>query len=166
MFGWEAHHSFTLERLCVYCKSVFSFVRLFFLIFVCLSNWLFFPFMLLFPTTPVFDPFPPSDLYLSPSSLFSHCLPSLSLFFTPHFALYFKCPLLIPSSIILFPCLAVALFSFQICLASACLSVSLLPVPPPSSRHPSHRWSGGCHRGELALEVGAGQSFWPLTLWP
>lgn len=155
---FKPHHCFAHEGLCVYCKSVFSFVLLFFLIFVCLSNWLFFPFMLLFPTTPVFDPFPPSVLYLSLSPLFPHCLPSLLLSFTPPWSL---CPLLVLSSLILFPCLVVALFFFQICLS---VHVFLLLLPP-SSLHPSRRWSGGCHLGELALEVGTGQSFCPLTIW-
>lgn len=98
----EGHTASVLwQGLCVYCKSVFSSATLFFPIFVCLSNVLFFAFPLLVPTTPVSDP----NLCLSPVSLFSHCLPSLLLSFTPPCSVFYV-PFLTPR-------LVVALLSFQ-----------------------------------------------------
>lgn len=157
MFGWKAHHCFSREGLCVYCKSVFSFVLVFFLIFICLFNWLFFPFMLLFPTTPLFDPFPPSVLYLPLSPLFSHCLTAVS-----HSPLLFMFPTQ-PLIYISLPmsCCSPLFPNLSFCLSFCCPS----SLPLSSSLHPTHRWSGGCHLGELALEVGAGQSLCPLTIW-
>lgn len=130
IFGWKPHHLFTRPGLCVYCKSVFSFALLFFLIFVCLSNWLFSPFMLLFPTTPLFDPFPLSDLCLSPS-LFSHCLPSLLLSFTPPRSLFYVPDL---NSFPLSCCCSLLFSNLYFCL-SFCFPppVSSLVIPPSFS---------------------------------
>lgn len=82
---------FPLRSLCVYCKSVFPFVSLFVPIFLCLSNQLIFPFMLLFPTAPLSDPVPSRFLAFVPSSgflaLFSY---SLSLFVFVSSALFIE----------------------------------------------------------------------------
>lgn len=83
--------------------------------------------MLLFPTTLLSDPFPPSDLYLSPSSLFSHCVPSLPL------ALYFMSPPhpLIYHFVPLSSCCPLLCSNLSFCL-SFCL-----PAPSSFPRHPS-----------------------------
>lgn len=126
----------------VFTGSLLSF---FFPIIICLSNCLFFPFILFFPTTLCSDPFPPC---LSLSSLFSH-YPSCCLFMSP---LIFR----LSYAIYLF----VKLFSnFPVLFT---IFLLLRPSPPPSL-HPCRRWSGGCQHGEPALEAGAGQSLWTMT---
>ena len=134
MCGWEykltkgfipylvEKHSTSLERpASVFTVSLFSLLSraLFILVFVCLSNWLVFPFTLLFPTTPLSDPF--SDLFLSLLSPFS-----LAVLCSPPLALYFTSP-----TITLSPWFVVALFALRY--LTLCLPplVSSLVTPPP-----------------------------------
>lgn len=109
--------------------------------------------MLPFPTTPLSDPSPLPNLCLSPSGFFP--LSPLAVFHS-------SSPVFMSRTSIVPPPRPPS------CRRTLCSSLSLCPSSsrflPVSSLHPSLRWSGGCHPGELALEVGAGQSVWILAI--
>jgi len=138
-FAHQLHCCFPFGGLFVYCKSVFFCFSPSQYSFVDLTESYFLSCCSF-----------PQPFFLTPSLCLS-CLSRSSFFLTPLHSVFM---FLIHPHICNFICLWKSVFLPLFPL------FALLPMSPRRYL----RWSGGCHRGEPALEVGAGQSYWPLNL--